>query len=587
MSETPTPLLYRGVMVSSTFTDLVSHRATLVRAIRGEHLMPVVMEDDSAKPGVDVIDASLQKVRDGSAYVTVIGFKYGQVPEDPARNPDRLSLTELEFNEALRLGRPILLFVMDRRHPLTVDDVEQDPERTKKLDAFRERAKRMRSDAAVERIYKVFSSLQEFEVAATQAIADVRRYLDRHSVLAVEPARPLAPTTTPDTAKSASIPAPPAFHAEPPYIGSHRFVGRMAQLDTLSDWAAAANPHPVLLFEAIGGAGKSMLTWEWTTRHARVVRGDWAGRFWYSFYERGAIMADFCGRALAYISGRPWEDFRGKKTTELTERLLQHLRARPWLLVLDGLERVLVAYHRFDAAQVRDEEAGTSDQIVRRDPCDAIRPEDDDLLRALAGATPSKLLLTSRLTPRVLLNQASQPIPGVLREILPGLRPADAEALLRDCGVTGSSPDIQRYLQTHCDCHPLVTGVVAGLVNHHLPDRGNFDAWAADPIHGGHLDLASLDLIQKRNHILHAALADLPEKTRQLLSTLALLHEAVDGETLAGLNPHLPPEPEKVEEPEDPEVVPSFPTAGARCRETWKKGMPRTWQTKQVTPCAA
>ena len=34
----------------------------------------------------------------------------------------------------------------------------------------------------------------------------------------------------------------------------------------------------MLLFEAIGGTGKSMLTWEWITRHASGARADWAGR---------------------------------------------------------------------------------------------------------------------------------------------------------------------------------------------------------------------------------------------------------------------------------------------------------------------
>lgn len=60
-----------------------------------------------------------------------------------------------------------------------------------------------------------------------------------------------------------------------------------------------------------------MLTWEWTTKHATSVRQDWAGRFWYSFYEKGAIMADFCRRALAYITGQPLDDFRTQKTAEL------------------------------------------------------------------------------------------------------------------------------------------------------------------------------------------------------------------------------------------------------------------------------
>ena len=53
-------------------------------------------------------------VRDGSAYIGVISKKYGQMPKCPTRNPDNLSITELEFNEALHLGRPILLFIMGK-----------------------------------------------------------------------------------------------------------------------------------------------------------------------------------------------------------------------------------------------------------------------------------------------------------------------------------------------------------------------------------------------------------------------------------------------------------------------------------------
>lgn len=542
-------------MVSSTFTDLEQHRAALIKAINGEGLTAVAMENDSAKPDVDVIDSSLQMVRDASAYIGVISRKYGQTPLCPKRNPRKLSITELEFNEAQRLERPILLFIMGDNHLVREADVETDTAKRKKLNAFRERAKQMKPDSPVHRVYATFDGLEEFTSKAIHAVAALRRYLDEKGTPSTQP-QTAAPTPLPSAAAPDPIPTPPAFYAEPPYIGSHRFVGRQAQLDVLNDWAVPADPHPVLLFEAIGGTGKSMLTWEWTTNHTTQVRGYWAGRFWYSFYERGAIMADFCRRALAYTTGKPLDNFRRMKTPELGERLLHHLQDSPWLLILDGLERVLVAYHRFDAAQVPDEEANKpTDQIAHRDPCAAIRPEDDELLRALAAAAPSKLLITSRLVPRVLLNPASQPIPGVLRVALPGLRPADAEALLRSCDVTGASQAIQSFLKSHCDCHPLVTGVLAGLINDYLPDKGNFDAWAADPACGGQLNLANLDLVQKRNHILKAALDALPEKSRQLLSTLALLSEAVDYPTLSDLNPHLPPEPEEVKEPRNPESL--------------------------------
>lgn len=395
--------------------------------------------------------------------------------------------------------------------------------------------------------------------------ADLPKYLES-LVPAPEPAAAVSqavPDSAPGAAERDGIPTPPAFYAEPDYIGLHRFVGRGAELETLNDWARAADPTNVLLFEAIGGNGKSMLTWEWTTNRAKSVRTDWAGRFWYSFYEKDAIMADFCRRALAYMTGRPLGEFAKRKTAALAPELLARLHARSWLLILDGLERVLVAYHRIDAAELREEEADApTDKIASRNPCDAIREEDNDLLRALAGARPSKILISSRLTPRVLLNPAGQPISGARRITLPGLRPSDAEALLRSCGrqedsdpgIRGDFAAIQRYLSENCDNHPLVVGVVGGLIQNYLPDRGNFDAWVADSEGGAKLDLASLNLTQRRNHILRAALDDLPAASRQMLSTLALVSDSVDYETLKAFNPHLPPEPEDVRKPEPPEA---------------------------------
>lgn len=364
--------------------------------------------------------------------------------------------------------------------------------------------------------------------------------------------------------RGVAIPRPPALYAEPPYIGSHAFLGRRDQLETLDEWASPADPHPMLLFWAIGGSGKSLLTWSWTNRAKDPGR---AGTFWYSFYERGGVLADFCRRALAYMLVRPVEELHKLRTPVLGDMLLAELKARPWLVVLDGLERILVSYHRHDAAQLADGDAGTADVIANRDPCAAIRPEDDELLRALTTAAPSKLLVTTRLVPRVLLNASGQPLPGVRSEALPGLRPADAEALFRACGIRGNGTAIQAYLKRHCDCHPLVIGVLAGLVNDFLPARGDFDAWEVDAEGGGRLDLAELDLVQKRNHILRAALDALSPESRQLLSTLALVSESVDYETLSALNPHLGPEPVEVPEPERPEEDPRWAKWSAGKRE--------------------
>jgi hypothetical protein len=80
---------------------LKEHRTALINAINKHKLHPNVMEYDDAKL-IDVINSSLGMVRDNAAYIGLIGFKYGQVPEDSDRNPNTLSITELEFNEAQR-----------------------------------------------------------------------------------------------------------------------------------------------------------------------------------------------------------------------------------------------------------------------------------------------------------------------------------------------------------------------------------------------------------------------------------------------------------------------------------------------------
>lgn len=467
-------------------------------------------------------------VAKASAYVGIISHRYGTIYRSVERNPFNHSICRLEFEEAQRLGLPTVIFEMSEDHPVKPSEIERDAERLEKLEAYRLLARQGR-------IYQSFDSVHDFTRKAIRVVANLRRYLEEH--MPVEAAPTPAPMAKGENGNAAKMPVPPAFYAAPPYIGSHQFVGRRDQLDTLNEWALPADPHNVLLYEAIGGSGKSMLSWEWIRNHAPKVPQEWAGRFWYSFYERDGRIVDFCQHALAYMTGQPLAELKEQKTTQLMEPLLRELQSKPWLVVLDGLERALVAYHRIDAAQLLDEEAGQSDVMAKRDPCAAIRPEDDDLLRLLATAAPSKLLLTSRLVPRVLLNIANQPIPGVRREVLPGLRQPDAEAMFVAAGVHGDSAGIQAFLKAHCDCHPLTVGALAGLVVHYMKARGDFDAWSKAPDGAAALNLADLDLVKKRNHILKASIRALQEDSRRLLAMLALISTAIDYETMETLNP--------------------------------------------------
>ena len=164
------PKSYRGLVLSSTFIDLEEHRKALIALIHDHGSVANAMEFTGARADGDVLDASLRLVRDSVANIGIISQKYGQIPHCQKRNPKQLSITELEFNEAVRLKRPILLFVMSRSHLIREEDVEKDRKKRAKLDAFRQRAKLWRQDRRVDRVYQDFSSLDEFCKGASIAI---------------------------------------------------------------------------------------------------------------------------------------------------------------------------------------------------------------------------------------------------------------------------------------------------------------------------------------------------------------------------------------------------------------------------------
>jgi hypothetical protein len=170
-----------AVMLSSTYKELADHRRAIEQAILGQELFPVAMENDAALPDHDLIGASLAKVEEADAYVGLISYRYGQAPEDADRNPDRLSLTELEFRRALDRKIPICMFIMHDDHavPRSAVTAEGDLERTK-LKAFIDLAKK-------DRIYAEFKSVDDLKAKAVQSLVKLREAIEKR-VTPVTPA---------------------------------------------------------------------------------------------------------------------------------------------------------------------------------------------------------------------------------------------------------------------------------------------------------------------------------------------------------------------------------------------------------------
>jgi hypothetical protein len=391
------------VMLSSTFRDLIAEREAARDAILAQQMLPLFMEVSSAMPDCGIITNSLAMVDEAHVYVALIShYRYGQVIEDAEMNPQGLSVTELEYRRAEQLGLPLCIFLQDESVLALPSDVLKEAANFDKLMAFRARA----SDAR--RINARFGDAKDIKASLTQSLARLKNVLEGQLTLPRD--------STQSHVTPGLLPTPPVPVARPPYTPGHAFEGRKQEITLLDNWVSSHDP--ILVLEAIGGMGKSMLTWHWFNEHAPRLGIPWAGRFWYSFYERGADMREFAITALAYMTQQSPKALRKQTEDDITADLLQQLQRRPWLLVLDGLERVLAAYHRSDAAQARDDAIDPEDAKLT----DCIRPPDDDLLRHLAASGPSRLLMTSRLMPHALWVDYA-PRVGVQHVALRGLAP--------------------------------------------------------------------------------------------------------------------------------------------------------------------
>jgi Domain of unknown function (DUF4062) len=102
------------VYVSSTYGDLKEHREKVYRALRKLGHDAIAMEDYVAADERPLAKC-LEDVAACDLYVGIFAHRYGYVPDHD--NPDRRSITELEYRHAQTLGIPRLVFLLDEAAP--------------------------------------------------------------------------------------------------------------------------------------------------------------------------------------------------------------------------------------------------------------------------------------------------------------------------------------------------------------------------------------------------------------------------------------------------------------------------------------
>src|SRR2546421_2427776 len=237
------------VMISSTAADLPEHRKQVVEACLRQGMFPLRMEDLPATSD-DAAAASVKLVDDANVFIGVIAHRYGYIPK--ANNPNAISVTEMEYNRAVERKIPRLIFIIDKNHPLadfTIDDIDTG-ESAKKLVQFKSRVE-------TENIVNFFKSPDDLRADVIDSLSRLRQ-----------------PDLTTFHYVS-DIPTPPEVYIAHPYtlLQTQNLIGRQKELRLLTDWIsgkeleadgqnAPADSVRIMSVVAIGGVGKSALTWK-------------------------------------------------------------------------------------------------------------------------------------------------------------------------------------------------------------------------------------------------------------------------------------------------------------------------------------
>jgi hypothetical protein len=283
------------VYVSSTIADLKPERQAVLDWLRAARHLAV----DSYLPDSDTVrDSCLDDVAACDLYVLILGHRYGFVPADD--NPERLSITQLEFRRAGECGIPRIALLRTSIPDERLADL-QDPAKAALVWAFRaEVAHAVRpaefSDQA--------GLIQGLSTGIQAALAK----------LAQQPAGQA-------TAGRVLRLAP-----RPVFLAGREEL--LAELDTrLAAGDEGAGPRVVALY-GLGGAGKTSVALEYAHRHLAEC-----GVVWQLPAEDATVLAGGLSELAAELGLADGPD-AGNPVARLHAALV---RRDDWLLIFDSV----------------------------------------------------------------------------------------------------------------------------------------------------------------------------------------------------------------------------------------------------------
>jgi tetratricopeptide (TPR) repeat protein len=456
------------IFVSSTYVDLKKYRAETKKAIEESGNDFVGMETFQSHTH-EPTEFCPERVEECDAFVLLVAYRYGNIPEGK-----KISITQLEYEHALKNKIPVRVYLTD-------DEFSCPPNVT---DENRER------------------------------IIEFRSLLKKHMCSFFSTPEGLHDKLTLDLKQ---FPVPP--YVAHPYPLQANFTGRVDERKLLTDWLTG-DSHPMVSVIAIGGMGKTALAWYWLMED--ILGSDEQPRkiVWWSFYDRESSFGRFLKKAIECFCDDEVDWSSLESTRDQMEFLYKILCNNRFLLVLDGVERVLRAYYNLGSPYQGDE----IKEDERGDFRACIEPNCGRFLQWLAsGNLRTKTLLTSRLYPKELDELA-----GCLRKDLTQMGKEDAVEFFKRQGVKGTRAEIEIACES-VGYHPLYLRLLSGMIVHDPKNPRDIKEWLK-------YDLIS-ELKGKEGHnILELAYNALNEKKQKFISRLSAFRTPMDYDAVSIFN---------------------------------------------------
>ncbi len=457
------------IFVSSTYLDLKEYRDKARKAIEESEDEFIGMETFQSHTH-EPTEFCPEKVEECDALVLIVAYRYGNIPDGQT-----ISITQLEYEHALKNKIPVRIYLTDTEHPW----------QPKLMDENREAIDRFRNLLLKKHTCSYFTtpdSLYE------KLKLDIKKF----------PIRP---------------------YIAHPYALQENFTGRKQEREMLTDWLKR-EPHPMLALIAIGGMGKTALAWYWLMED--IIGGEEQPRkiLWWSFYDRESSFERFLKKAIEYFNEGEVDWDKLASMRDRMDFLYKIVSENRYLLVLDGVERVLRAYYNLGSPYQGDE----IKEDERGDFRSCIEPNCGMFFQWLASGYPrTKTLLTSRLYPKELDGLA-----GCLRKDLEQMDKEDAVEFFHRQGVKGTRAEIE----TACESVgylPLSLRLLSGMIVCDPKNPGDIQEWMK-------YDLIP-ELKGKEGHnILDFAYNSLDKKKQEFISKLSAFRNPMDWEAIVIFN---------------------------------------------------